>query len=86
MKTIKKIIAIAVCVCMTFAICVFDYYAIQKSESQLFAWIKMAESLLEENKTYISGLSEFEIALATAKAGGNEQGCARKSFADGGEV
>lgn len=72
MKTIKKIIAIAVCVCMTFAICVFDYYAIQKSESQLFAWIKMAESLLEENKTYISGLSEFEIALATAKAGGNE--------------
>ena len=73
MKTIKKIIAILVCICLIFSVCVFNYSAMQKAEWELSVWIKMAESLLEENKTYISGLTEFEQAIADAKAGGNEE-------------
>ena len=54
MKTIKKIIAILVCICLIFSVCVLNYSAMQKAEWELSVWIKMAESLLEENKTYIS--------------------------------
>ena len=73
MKTIKKIIAVSVCICLIFSVCAFKYSAMQNAELELSVWIKMAESLLQENKTYISGLTEFEKAIADAKAGGNEE-------------
>lgn len=73
MKTVKKLIAFLVCICLIISVGVINFATATQDTSRLSAWIELAEKLLKEDKTYISGLTEFETALTAAKAGGDEQ-------------